>query len=180
METFLSSPTLQALAAIWLGAGILKGCIAASQIPSLIGWVMFYKTNDTEEAADWPKSKGLLVCCALMMVGAVVIWGIVGPLLVFREGARNFFTAYGDPFLADVAATYMKIPTGIAPGEFETWEQYQVRIGDDPKKVAADIIEVQPTLPEPIQRIKETAERLRDLQTREEINVAEDEEFRDK
>ncbi len=179
METFLSSPILQTLAAIWLGAGIVKGFVAASQMPSLISWVMFYKTNDVEEAADWYKSTGLLVCCALMMVGAVIIWGTVGPLLVFREGARNFFTPYGDPFLADVAATYMKIDTGVTPGEFETWDQYQVRIGDDPKKVAEAIMIAQPKLPEPIKKVLDDAHTLRNMD-REEIDVAEDEEFRDR
>ena len=180
METFLDSPFLQALAAIWLGAGIVKGCYAASAIPTILGWWVFYKTNDPDQSAEWHKRTGLVICAGVMMVLAVILWGVVGPLLVFREGARKFFSPYGDPFLASVAANHLKMPTGVEPGEFETWDQYQTRIGDNPKEVAGAIIAVQPILPESIEKVIETSKRLDALQDREDIEVAEDEEFRDK
>lgn len=182
METFLDSPLLQALAAIWLATGLVKGLIVAQQFPALMGWWVFYRTNDTEQAQHWYKDKILVFCMILTAIVSTVFFTIVSPIMIFgkRERGLKFFQAYGDPYLADIVATHLKIPTGIEPGEFETWDQYQVRIGDDPKKVAENIILVQPKLPESIQKIKDTADRLRDLQDREDIDVAEDEEFRDK
>lgn len=180
MEAFFSSPILQALAALWLATGFVKGIVVAQQMPALMGWYVFYKTNDTEKSTTWQTDKALVVCMVLMGIVATALFTVLGPLLILvgRERTMRYFTAYGDPYIADIAATHLKVPTGVDPYEWETWDDYQERIGHDPKKVAEAIVIAQPKLPESIEKVMHNANELRNMD-REDIDVAEDEEFRD-
>lgn len=186
METFLDSPILQALAAAWLATGLVKGLIVAQQFPAIMAWWVFYRTNDTDKAAEWYKDKILVFCMILTVIVSTILFTIVSPIMILgrREWGLKYFRPYGDPYLADMVATHLKMPTGVSPTEFETWDQYQTRIGHDPKEVADAIILVQPRVPQEISKMleeaKETAGRLQELQNRKDIKVDEDEEFRDK
>ncbi len=182
MDIFYNSLLLQAFAAVWIATGFVKGLIVAQQFPALMGWWVFYRTNDIEQSTEWYKDRILVFCMILTAIVSTIFFTIVSPIMIFgkQERGLKFFQAYGDPYLADIVATHLKIPTGVEPGEFETWDSYQERIGHDPKKVAEAIIVAQPRLPESIEKVIDTADRLRDLQNREDIDVAEDEEFRDR
>jgi hypothetical protein len=182
METFFNSPILQALAALWLATGFVKSMIVVQQVPAIAAWWTHYKFEDDEKTEAWAKKPSILICAIIMMVMVVVLFTVCSPmfLIVRRERFSQFFTPYSDCFLAYAASQILKMPVGVEPGEFEEWDDYQERIGFDPAQVAEDITIVNPKVPQSIERIQDTAERLRDLQDRQDIVVAEDEEFRDK
>ena len=112
---------------------------------------------------------------------AVVGYTLLGPFLALmgKERGMRYFTPYGDPYIAGMAASHLNIPTGVKPFRFESWEQYQHRIGDNPQAVANAIVAAQPKLPESIAKVLDDAHELQNMK-REEIEVSEEEEFRDR
>lgn len=180
METFFSSLILQALAAAWLATGFVKSLVVVQQLPSLMSWHVFYQTDDIDAAADWRSNKILMVLMVVLGLVAVVGYTLLGPFLALmgKERGMRYFTPYGDPYIAGMAASHLNIPTGVTPFRFESWEQYQHRIGDNPQAVANAIVAAQPKLPESIAKVLDDAHELQNMK-REEIEVSEEEEFRD-
>lgn len=166
-------------AAIWLSLGAIKGIIWAQQIPQFMGWFVFYRTDqDQEQAAAWyrkPKWLAFAITYACLTLPAFTF---LGPLVIPRERMR-YFGPYGSAYIAGVAAKLNNIKRGVEPLEFESWDDYTERRGDDPQRVANAMTKVPfDKLPEKVKDVIKVAEGLRDLQDRNVPDVDEDEEFR--
>ena len=168
---------LSIFAAMYFAAGAVKATVIVQQIPALMNWYVFYQTNDSDQADKWYEDKGLVVAACFVAAFAAVIFAVLGGILVKNEG-RRLFHPYGDPYIASVAAKYMKIDSGVLPYEFETWDDYQIRIGDKPANVAAALVRVQPEVPQEIKDVIEVAEELQAAQDRDYEPVAEEDEFK--
>jgi hypothetical protein len=170
---------LLAGAAIWLSLGAIKGIIWIQQIPEFMGWWVFYRSRqDAEQASEWHKKvKWVLFAVCLGML-TFVMFSIFGPLVLPRERMR-YFGPYGSAYVAGIAARHNNIDCGVEPLEFESWDDYTERRGDDPRAVANAIQKIPfDKLPEKVQDVIKVAESLRDIQDRNVPEVDEDEEFR--
>lgn len=170
---------LLAGAAIWLSLGAIKGIIWLQQIPQFMGWWVFYRTNQDQEAASTWYKKPLWLLFAICL-GALTLpmFTIFGPLVIPRERMR-YFAPYGSAYVAGIAARHNNIPRGVEPLEFESWDEYAERRGDDPRATAHAMHGVPfDKLPEKVKDVIKVAENLRDLQDRNVPQVDEDEEFR--
>lgn len=165
--------------AVWLSFGAIKSLMFLQQMGDLMRWFVYYKTEDSDRARAW--KSGYLLLSVFVYIVQAFGFVLVGPVLMWREGLLGFFRPYSDCYIAYMAARGNSIKGGIPPGEHETWEQYQERIGDDPEQVANALVKMQPKVPTVIEDIVETVRDLRELNTEDEIpELSEDEEFKDK
>ena len=166
-------------AAIWLSLGAIKGIIWIQQIPEFMSWWVFYRTNqDQEQAATWYKKLHWLGFAVVLGLLTFPMFSIMGPLVIPRERMR-YFGPYGSAYVAGIAARHNNIERGVEPLEFESWEEYQTRVGDDPKRAMNSIAAIPfEKLPDKIKDVIKVAESLRDLQDRNVPEVDEDDEFK--
>jgi len=166
-------------AAIWLSLGAIKGIIWLQQIPEFMSWWVFYQSNqDQEQAATWYKKAKWIGFAVVLGILTFPLFSIIGPLVIPRERMR-YFGPYGSAYVAGMAARHNNIERGVEPLEFESWEEYQARVGDDPKKAMNGLTAIPfEKLPEKIKDVINVAKDLHDMQQRDVEEVDEDEEFR--
>jgi len=170
---------LLAGAAIWLSLGFVKGIIWLQQMPEFMSWFMFYGAKTEEERVrPWTTKWSAIFFAIFFTMLSVTAMSVFGPLIIPRERMR-YFGPYGSAYIAGIAARIHKIPRGVEPLEFESWEQYQARLGDDPQSAMHALTQVPfDKLPDNIKDVITVAKGLHDMQQRDVEEVDEDEEFR--
>ncbi len=170
---------LLAGAAIWVSLGMIKGIIWLQQMPEFMAWWAFYRTNQNHDAAQgWYFKPAWLAFAFILGVFSFLALAFIGPFGIFREGMK-FFGPYGSVYVSGLAAKWNNIPRGVEPLLFESWEQYQSRVGDDPKRAMNAMVGIPiEQLPEKVKDVIKVASSLRDLQDRNVPEVDEEDEFK--
>lgn len=165
-------------AAIWLSLGAIKGIIWLQQLPEFMGWWAFYRSGGDAEAPAWYTRPGHVAFAIGFGAFTMTVFTAIGALALPFERMR-YFGPYGSAYVAGLAARMLKIPRGVEPLEFESWEEYQERVGDDPNKTAQAMHGVPfEKLPEKVKDVIKVAKGLHDLQDRNVPDVDEEDEFR--
>lgn len=128
-----------AAAAVWGATGITKIFIVWSQMPDIMNWYVFYKTDDHDQANQWFRNPIYLITMIVGLVCTGVGFLLLGGLLVLNEGKR-FFLPYSDCYLASIGAGLLRMDVGVIPEPWESWAEWSER-----KDVMAMMLKEMPT-----------------------------------
>jgi hypothetical protein len=163
-------------AAGWISLGLLKAFMFVSTIPQMMNWHVWYKTEDEERARHGFREK-FIVAMTLGILSSIFLV-LFGPILLLLEGPK-FFRSYGDAWVAAMGSAATGVKVGVMPRFYESWEDYQERIGHDPQAVAGALEKMakQGDIPKEIQDVIDTAKELQEMQQRDVPNLTEDDEW---
>jgi hypothetical protein len=160
----------------WVSLGLMKAVMFVSTIPQMMNWHVWYKTEDEERARHGFRER--FIVASVLAILATVFLVAFGGVLLLLEG-RKFFHSYGDAWIAAMGSAATGVKVGVMPFFWESWEDYQERIGHDPAAVANALEKMSERgdIPKEIQDVIDTAKELQDMQNRDVPNLTEDDEW---